>query len=133
MMDDKMLDRWTEWSRRDDWHQLFVGSDIRQMLGEIARLRTAARLRDDGAGDFRCHNCKRIVHAIVAPERCSDCQCSAFSACAPASGRLRDDGGMREALSAVEAFVERWDSGARADTDYVASLMKAALAASKEG
>ena len=38
--------------------------------------------------------------------------------------------GMREA---VEAFVERWDNGDRADTDYVASLMKAALATSKEG
>lgn len=35
------LERWTEWARRDDWHQLFVGSDIRQMLGEIHRLSAA--------------------------------------------------------------------------------------------
>lgn len=34
-------------------------------------------------GDFRCHNCKRIVHAACAPKRCPDCQCRDFSACAP--------------------------------------------------
>jgi len=32
------LDQWTQFARRDDWHQTFVGSDIRQMLGEIERL-----------------------------------------------------------------------------------------------
>jgi hypothetical protein len=37
------ITQWTEWARRDDWHQLFVGSDIRQMLGEIARLRATIR------------------------------------------------------------------------------------------
>lgn len=31
-------------------------------------------------------------------------------------------------LTAVATFVERWDGGDRADTDYVAGLMKAALA-----
>jgi hypothetical protein len=43
MLSDDELARWTEWAKRDDWHQLFVGSDIRQMLGEIVRLRS----RDD--------------------------------------------------------------------------------------
>lgn len=33
--------RWNEKSVRDDWHLHFVGSDIRQMLGEIERLRAA--------------------------------------------------------------------------------------------
>ncbi len=32
------LEMWTEWARRDDWHQRFVGSDIRQMIGEIQRI-----------------------------------------------------------------------------------------------
>lgn len=32
------LEKWKEWTRRDDWHQLFVASDIRQMVGEIERL-----------------------------------------------------------------------------------------------
>jgi hypothetical protein len=40
-MSELPIERWTEWERRDDWHNLFVGSDIRQMLGEIIRLRSA--------------------------------------------------------------------------------------------
>lgn len=35
------LEQWTHLARRDDWHLTFVGSDIRQMLGEIERLRAA--------------------------------------------------------------------------------------------
>jgi hypothetical protein len=31
---------WLDQARRDDWHVTFVGSEIRQMLGEIDRLRT---------------------------------------------------------------------------------------------
>jgi len=37
------LKQWTEMARRDDWHQTFVGSDIRVMLGEIERLQMALR------------------------------------------------------------------------------------------
>lgn len=33
------MERWIEWSRRDDAFNLFVPSDIRLMLGEIQRLR----------------------------------------------------------------------------------------------
>lgn len=33
------LTQWKENARRDDWHKLFVGSDIREMIGEIERLR----------------------------------------------------------------------------------------------
>lgn len=33
------LDRWREWARRDDWHNLFVGSDIRQLVGAAERSR----------------------------------------------------------------------------------------------
>jgi hypothetical protein len=33
------LTQWTEWARRDDWGDFFSASDIRLMLGEIARLR----------------------------------------------------------------------------------------------
>lgn len=33
------LERWREWSRTDDKLQKFVLSDIRQMIGEIDRLR----------------------------------------------------------------------------------------------
>ncbi len=46
---DKMelpIELWTEWARRDDWHERFVGSDIRQMLGEITRLRAALKESD---------------------------------------------------------------------------------------
>lgn len=38
MVERDQLERWRKWSRQDDWHLLFVGSDIRQMLGEIERL-----------------------------------------------------------------------------------------------
>jgi len=33
------LTQWKESARRDDWHICFVGSDIREMIGEIERLR----------------------------------------------------------------------------------------------
>lgn len=36
---DSPIERWAEWAKRDDWHEFFVGSDIRQMLGEISRWR----------------------------------------------------------------------------------------------
>lgn len=39
MIDPKQLEEWTVMARRDDWHLMFVSSDIRQMLGEIGRLR----------------------------------------------------------------------------------------------
>lgn len=42
LLPQSQLDQWTDWARRDDWHERFVGSDIRQMLGEIARLRDRA-------------------------------------------------------------------------------------------
>lgn len=35
---------WKDDARRDDWHTRFVGSDIRQMLGEIERLTKEVRL-----------------------------------------------------------------------------------------
>lgn len=39
MIDKERLDNWRAMARRDDWHLLFVGSDIREMLAEIERLR----------------------------------------------------------------------------------------------
>lgn len=36
-----MIELWTQYARRDDWHTFLVGSDIRVMLGEIQRLRAA--------------------------------------------------------------------------------------------
>lgn len=44
-IDHETLVRWQELAKRDDWHQHFVGSDIRQMLGEIDRLRRDYSLR----------------------------------------------------------------------------------------
>ena len=41
--DPQTFERMKEDARRDDWHLRFVGSDIRQMLGEIERLRAAAK------------------------------------------------------------------------------------------
>lgn len=38
-MTDLPIAKWTELARRDDWHLFLTGSDIRQMLGEIERLR----------------------------------------------------------------------------------------------
>lgn len=42
MIDEATLAQWKDWARRDEWHVLFVGSDIRQMVGEIERLRQEA-------------------------------------------------------------------------------------------
>jgi hypothetical protein len=39
MLTRETFDQWREWAQFDDWHTRFVGSDIRVMLGEIARLR----------------------------------------------------------------------------------------------
>lgn len=38
-MTDSDLEKWREWSRIDDRFEKFVLSDIRQMIGEIDRLR----------------------------------------------------------------------------------------------
>lgn len=37
MIDQETLRKWTDWSKRDDACNLFVPSDIRQMLGQIER------------------------------------------------------------------------------------------------
>lgn len=41
MISKDTLDQWKQWARRDDWHLYFVGSDIRQMIGEVERLQCA--------------------------------------------------------------------------------------------
>ena len=38
MITEERLKRFEENSKLDNWHYLFVGSDIREMLGEIRRL-----------------------------------------------------------------------------------------------
>lgn len=48
--------KWQTQARLDTWHRNFVGSDIRQMLGEIERLRGLAKAMiendpDDMAAD----------------------------------------------------------------------------------
>lgn len=43
-MTDAELAQWSDWSKLDDWHTRFVASDIRQMIGEIERLRIGLRL-----------------------------------------------------------------------------------------
>jgi hypothetical protein len=40
-LSDECLAAWAEQAKRDDWHQRFVGSDIRQLIGEIQRTREA--------------------------------------------------------------------------------------------
>lgn len=44
--DIQTFERMKEDARRDDWHTRFVGSDIRQMLGEIERLRAFVQSLD---------------------------------------------------------------------------------------
>jgi len=39
-MSDLPLAKWKELAQQDNWHNFFVGSDIRQMLGEIERLQS---------------------------------------------------------------------------------------------
>jgi hypothetical protein len=39
MIDQARLDHWKPLARSDNWHMLFVGSEIREMLAEIERLR----------------------------------------------------------------------------------------------
>jgi hypothetical protein len=46
MLTDKRLADWADLAKRDDWHQLFVGSDLRQLIIEVQRLR-AARTTED--------------------------------------------------------------------------------------
>jgi hypothetical protein len=41
MLTDEDLAAWAEQAKRDDWHQRFVGSDLRQLIGELQRLRAA--------------------------------------------------------------------------------------------
>ncbi|MHC4300919.1 MAG: hypothetical protein ACYS7Y_26900 [Planctomycetota bacterium] len=41
----RTIEELTELARRDDWHQHLVGSDLRQILGELARLREKERDR----------------------------------------------------------------------------------------
>lgn len=43
MIEKSTLQRWGELAKRDDWHMLFVGSDIRLLLGEVERLRSALK------------------------------------------------------------------------------------------
>lgn len=45
MINKDTLQEWIANARRDDWHSLFVGSDIRIMLGEIER--NAAKIETD--------------------------------------------------------------------------------------
>lgn len=37
------LKQMKEEARRDDWHTIYVGSDIRQLIGEVERLRETIR------------------------------------------------------------------------------------------
>jgi hypothetical protein len=46
-MTDFDLEKWREWSRIDDKFQKFVLSDIRQMIGEIDRLRREIKHQKD--------------------------------------------------------------------------------------
>ena len=39
MLTDKTLEQWSELAKRDDACNLFVPSDIRQLIGEVRRLR----------------------------------------------------------------------------------------------
>lgn len=43
MITDALLAQWAEIAKRDDWHRSFVGSDIRQLIGEVQRHRAAAQ------------------------------------------------------------------------------------------
>lgn len=56
MISDRALVEWKEMAQRDDWHLSFVGSDIRQMIGEIERL------RDQIAAERQAHEAT-IKHA----------------------------------------------------------------------
>lgn len=50
MITAERLKEWQHWARRDEACKLFVPSDIRQMLGEVERLRgTLKALADDEA------------------------------------------------------------------------------------
>lgn len=53
-MTDLPLQQWREWSKTDDRLERFVLSDIRQMLGEIERLRAA--LKPFAAMGAQCNN-----------------------------------------------------------------------------
>lgn len=60
---------WKDDARRDDWHTRFVGSDIRQMLGEIERLTQALRLAakpsgPDSANERRVQDDARLASNV---------------------------------------------------------------------
>lgn len=46
-MSDLPIEEWKKWARQDNWYNLFVGSDIRQMLGEIELLRRELQHQKD--------------------------------------------------------------------------------------
>jgi hypothetical protein len=62
MIDQARLDHWKPLARRDDWHMLFVGSDIREMLAEIERLRAALKF---GCATLALFNVKNYHPTLV--------------------------------------------------------------------
>lgn len=66
------LPQWREWARRDDWHTLFVGSDIREMLSEIERLRALVKFHQKASVE-ECSEIERLRAALtdIATETCS--------------------------------------------------------------
>jgi len=45
------LEKWKELAKRDDWHLHFVGSDIREMIAEIERLKRFLEIALDAYED----------------------------------------------------------------------------------
>lgn len=54
---DKDLEEWADQAKRDDWHFRFVGSDIRQLIGEIQRCRKALRGYLSDCDNEECERC----------------------------------------------------------------------------
>ena len=69
------LDQMEQEARRDDWHRIFVGSDIRQLIGRIRELEAAnnkyQRVCDgcggivSGAEEFPCPYCGEIGGGLL--------------------------------------------------------------------
>lgn len=55
-------------ARRDDWHTTYVGSDIRQLIGEIERLQEAMdRLPKDADGELMVPGMKKWCNVWDGP------------------------------------------------------------------
>lgn len=115
------IETWTGWARRDDWHNLFVGSEIRQMLGEIGRLHTtlAAEIERREMAEKAREDCYQANLLIRAQQK------EDYARAETAERALAD---AQECIEQKDASLLRGADAMTKDAEFIRSL-KAELAA----